>query len=156
MEETRRLSVRPHLALGIRVLAPLYAVVTIENLGPGAALDLNAHLSYDPGGFQRPWAWPTMAAGEVQEFLIPIQPHGLDSLAANGAVVRVTGSCTDIYDERFPFDAELDVKAWWEVASRGDRRFLEPPEERIIRWLEKIEKATAKIAKAIEAVSQRQ
>jgi hypothetical protein len=148
MEETRRLSVRPHLALGVRMIAPNYGVATIENLGPGAAIDIRLHLSYEPGGFQRPWAWPTMAAGDVQEFLVPVQADDLNSLAAKSAIARATGTYEDIYAQSYTLEAEHDFKAWWDVASRANRRFQEPPAERVVRWLEKI-------AKAIEALAER-
>jgi hypothetical protein len=147
MEVSRRLSVRPHLHLGVAVLAPLYGVLTIHNIGPGAALDVSLEISYEPGGFKRAWKWPVMTAGDVHEFILPGDNGQLENAVGNNFVARAKGTYKDIYGESFTVKAEHDFAAWWRVASQSDRRFAEAPTQEIAKWVEKIARSVEKMAK---------
>jgi hypothetical protein len=147
MEESRRLSVRPHLMLGVSVPVPTYGFLTLNSLGPGAALEINLQISYEPGGFHRRWEWPTMAAGEVHEFLLPADNGQLDNAVRNGLVASVTGTYKDVLGDTFSIDHEMDFASWWRIASQADRRLAQPPIENIAKSMEKVAKSVEKMTR---------
>src|SRR4051794_20187469 len=85
----RRFSITPHLTLGVSVIAPTHGVLALRNLGPGAATDLKLTIEYQALNEMKEWAWPTLAPGARQEFILPQGMGHLDDAVAQDLVVRV-------------------------------------------------------------------
>ena len=146
MEEVRLLSVRPHLALEVSVLAPLYGALAVRNLGPGSAKDLSLTIQFEPMSERREWAWPTLAPGERHEFILPSEIDNLDTAMARELVAYVTGSYSDILGNTSAVDLEFAFAPWWGAARQAMRRFEEPALTKIARYAENAVKALEKLA----------
>jgi hypothetical protein len=67
LRATRALSVRPRLALSIRMVSPTQGFLAITNIGPGTALAVDLTLRFEPLGEERPWRAPLLSPGERAE-----------------------------------------------------------------------------------------
>jgi hypothetical protein len=146
MRETRRLSIRPKLALQVLPHGPTYGHLGLKNLGQGAALEVDVTLTFEPLGESRLWRTDVLAPGEQAEFKFPSTAAGappFDFAALEHHKVRVLlrGSARDIgWNEHTVWD-EIDASAWSAILEQSGQLYIRPPRQRIGDELKKIRKA---------------
>jgi hypothetical protein len=144
MRETRRLSIRPRLALAVDPLSTFQGLLSVQNLGPGAACDVELRLTFEPHSATREWAAPFLLSGEKAQFKAlgrdGEKEYKLETLAREGVVVRLDGSMRDVDGRNHEVADEVNIAEWWDMALHSDQRYLESVGERIVRELTKISK----------------
>ena len=152
MRRARLLSVQPHLLLDISMLGPMYGMVSITNVGPGAAVDVDLSIVFEPVGERRPWRALRMLPHESAEFGLPLFDQAIGSdrdiptAAKAGATVSVTGSVADVYGTRHAIGQQISIADWWNVVVEADQRFVEKFEVEAIRELTKLRKSLEVVA----------
>jgi hypothetical protein len=149
MRSTRLLSIRPRLALDVDVLA-VHGILTITNVGQGAALGVDVALSFEPGGEQRPWQAFSLLPGEQARFKpAPVVPGNVElpslaQLQEAKASVHLSGSMKDSEGNVHAVDELLAFEPWWTAVGESGQLASSEPAENIARELEKIRKTLEK------------
>jgi hypothetical protein len=96
MRDTRRLGIRPRLAMAVDPISSFQGFLAVRNLGPGTACDVELRLTFEPEGETRTWTTPFLFPGEKVEFKPPRRDgqteFKLENLAREALVVRLEGS----------------------------------------------------------------
>lgn len=148
MRTSRLLSIRPRLALAVDPLSTFQGLLSVHNLGPGTACDVELKLTFKPHGATREWKTPFLLRDEKVQF----KPIGLDGekeyklqeLAQASLVVRLEGSMLDIQGHRYAVADEVNIATWWDMALRSDQRVVDELGERVVRELASISKVLSK------------
>jgi hypothetical protein len=162
MIRTRELSILPKLALDLHRLAAPVVTVAVKNVGPGAALNVDVRLIYDPReatskAVERRWRHNVLVSGATYDFLPPGDLNAnIDGLPATYRQIRLIGSMRDaagklhIVDESF-----ADLPEWRAVLEGVHQRFVhDDPERRLAEAFAKNLKDAAKpIATQLEALN---
>jgi hypothetical protein len=146
MRETRRLSVRPKLALQVLPHGPTHGHLALKNLGPGAALEVDVTLRFEPLGESRPWRTDVLVPGEQAEFEFPspavdAPPFSFADLERDKVRVLLQGSARDVGWKKHTVWDEVDASAWSSTVERSRQLYVKPPMQRIADELEKIRNA---------------
>ena len=145
MEQTRELSLLPRLSLEFHRLGPATVTLAICNVGPGAALDIDVRMVYEPveprqDAVEHRWRRNLMISGAQYDFM---PPGGLDS-NINGLPVmfrdiRLVGTMTDATGKRHEVDEVFpDLPEWRKVLEGAHQRYVaDDPERRLAEALGK-------------------
>jgi hypothetical protein len=147
MAATREITVLPSLALEWTMLGPTLGVVTLRNVGPGPALDVNVSIRFEPLPESsdppdvRPWTASLIAPGRAREFL-PMRPGDggvlhTEQLAETYAEVRLTGTYRDVLGKVYEAEDVLpDIREWRRITGESKARWQYPePEKRLAEAL---------------------
>lgn len=142
MQEARLHTATPHVILDLEMVTPLYAMIVVENVGPGPALlcDLELTLTGGEAEEHRQWRPHLLPAGVRHEFLPPENVGSLDTLADAYPNVALRGHARDTLGRSHEVHATLDVTAAREGLRETRHRFQRPAGDRVVKELEKIAK----------------
>jgi hypothetical protein len=145
MKRARDSTILPKLALDFHRLGPTAMTLAIKNVGPGAALDVDVRVVWEPvGAGQAPehrWRRNVFAPGEQSDFMPP--GNGLngnvDSLPAAYARVRLIGTMKDgAGNAHEVMEAFENLAEWREVLGGARQRYVTAdPERRVAEELSK-------------------
>lgn len=164
MAATRELSILPKLAVELRRVGPSFAMAEIRNVGPGPALEIDIHLSFEPisdGGprEERRWRRNLLAPDERREFMPP-ELVCLDELVATYREIRLAGSMKDATGRAHQVDEVFeDLPEWRELQRHVQQSLVVEPEKRLAEELEKkvkqpVAELTAELRSIARAVDQ--
>jgi hypothetical protein len=153
MREARLLVTRPKLALDVHMIDPTFGVITVTNIGQGAALNVNAHLRLefrDRSTQSRDLHIKTFLSNEKEQYLPrhpgSSEPLQMDEFAEMNDAVLLKGTMQDVYGNDLKIDDVLNVRELWTLMNRAGRRFTVDPLqktaaelEQIRHWLEETE-----------------
>lgn len=145
MRRARNAAVMPKLGLEFHRLGPTAMTVAIRNVGPGAALDLDVRVVFEPreAGQEAPeftWRRNVLSPGEQFDFMPPGElNNNLNTLPATYCALRLVGSMKDATGAAHNIDeAFSDLPEWRSVLGDARQRFTEPePERRLAEALYK-------------------
>lgn len=115
--------------------APDLGFPTVQNVGPGPALDVDIAVVFEPlpnnERLTRRWTASVIAPGESREFLPPrkgqSQSMRTKDLAATYSSIRLTGNYLDALGKQHVADDVLpDIAAWVEVTHAAQARWRDP------------------------------
>jgi hypothetical protein len=149
-EEARRLGVRPHLTLEPKMMGPVYASLSVRNLGPGAARNVKLLVEFEPLGDVRELTTPVILAGHSETFILPDSINDLDGAQAANLVSKVTGEMYDVYGQRFPVELVFDWAPWVEKLTDARRLHVEDAQRDLMKHLEAIKKEIESFRRAFE------
>lgn len=137
MRRARLAVLVPKLALEFHYLGPMTATVAIQNVGPGAALDIDVRLIYEPvqAGQEAPerrWRRNVLASGEQFDFLDPagIQ-NNIGALSSKYKAIRLVGTMKDAIGSKHTVEESFeDLAEWWEVLQQAHARWAASDPER--------------------------
>jgi hypothetical protein len=162
MERTRELSLLPRLALEFHRLASATVTLAIRNVGPGAALDIDVRMVYEPaessrGTVEHRWRRNLLVSGAQYDF---IPPDGLnsniDGLPATFRDIRLVGSMADATGKRHEVDEVFpDLPEWREVLEGAHQRYVaDDPERRLAEALGKrLQGPIASVAREVQMLT---
>lgn len=137
MRRARSASVLPRLGLEFHRLSPTAVTLAIRNVGPGAALDLNVVVKFEPLNYEHAapefrWRRNILSPGEQADFMQPGDlSDSMNTLPSRYRSIRLTGSMMDAvgtgHDVEEVFD---DLPGWRELLSGARQRYTEPDPER--------------------------
>lgn len=113
MREARRAVVRPRVCLSLRTKGG-HAIVRIENVGSGPALDARATARLITDGEtveQIDWSSPVLRAGESRLLYMPKENSLFEYHEKRGTRVTLSGSCSSAAGETIPIDDGLGFTA---------------------------------------------
>jgi hypothetical protein len=97
----------------------------VTNVGPGTALDVDARISFIPGGSETAWHDHFFAPLESQDFF-PRRPgtpneviHRRDELAALYRHIRLVATIRDALGDAHRLDERVEIRDWWRALPRG-------------------------------------
>jgi len=164
MAKARELTILPKLALAPHRIAPVVWTVAVKNVGPGAALDLDVRLRFEPideennEADERRWRHTVLASGEQRDFIPPGALEGnLNALPATYKTIRLVGTMKDAVGKRHPVDETFaDLPEWREVLGGSRQRWTAAdPERRLAEELvKKLDKPVARLASPLETIAQ--
>ena len=169
MRRARGLAILPKLALDFHRLGPTTVTLAIKNVGPGAALEVDIKVTWEPLGVgeqtENRWRRNVLAPGEQADFMPPgTDLNGnIDSLPAKYRRVRLVGSMVDAAGERHDVSEVFDdLPEWREVLGDAHQRFVAAdPERRLAEALHKQFEAqlnalvtgTGEVARAVQRLA---
>jgi hypothetical protein len=141
MRKSRELAILPSLALEFHRLGPNSMTLAIKNVGPGAALDIDVQMIYEPvaGGAaereERRWRSNVMASGEAHDFMPPGElSNNLNTLTESFQAIRLRGTMKDAAGKQHTVDASFsDLPEWREVLGGAHQRWVDEPERRMAK-----------------------
>lgn len=169
MRRARGLAILPKLALDFHRLAPTAVTLAIKNVGPGAALDVDIKVIWEPltagDCAENRWRRNVLAPEEQVDFLPPgTDLNGnIDSLPAKYRRVRLMGTMLDAAGEKHDVNEVFDeLPEWRKVLSEAHQRFVAAdPERRLSEALRKqfesplkdLAAGTREVARAVERLA---
>jgi len=154
MRKARNAAILPKLALEFHPLGSTAMTVVIKNVGPGAALDLDVRVVYDPVGEghqpqEARWRRNILASGEQYDFLPPGGVNdNVNQLPATYKAVRLVGTMKDAAGATHDVDEAFDDLAEWrKVLGEAHQRFTYPDAEK--RLAEELSKKFARPLKDV-------
>jgi hypothetical protein len=122
MRRARLAALVPKLAIEFHYLAASIATVAVRNVGPGAAIDIDVRLIYEPtqSGQEAPerrWRRNVLASGEQFDFLDPgASQNNIDALSSTYKAIRLVGTMKDAIGSEYTVEESFENLAeWWEV-----------------------------------------
>jgi hypothetical protein len=119
MRTARAVAVLPKVVPSIKIAAPDIAWIRVSNVGPGPALEVNASITLEPGGWKVEWLAHVVAPAETHDF-IPKRPGPgstdiirLTALTEEFSHVRLQGSCRDGLGGAHRIDERIEIREWW-------------------------------------------
>jgi hypothetical protein len=146
MRETRRLSIRPKLALQVLPHGETTGHIALKTLGPGTAIEVDVTLTFEPLGESRPWRTDILGAGEQAEFMFPSPavdepPFDFADLERERVRVLLQGSARDVGWNKHTVWDEVDASAWSSTVERSRQLYVRSPMQRIGDELARIRNA---------------
>jgi hypothetical protein len=108
MEKARKAEFLPRIKATIHFAGPTFVELKAQNVGKGAAIDIDALIKTLPDGGSRKWQQPLMAPNECEFFFLP--EGNFEKLAEKYDYVVVEGSFKDIFGETFPINEKIEFK----------------------------------------------
>lgn len=137
MRQARDLTILPKLALDFHRLGPTAMTLAIKNVGPGAALDVDVHVVWEPSATDKPaehrWRRNVLAPAEQADFIPPGQglDGNLNALPTTYERVRILGQMKDSAGNQHHVDEVFDnLSEWREVLGEARQRFVAADPER--------------------------
>jgi hypothetical protein len=137
MRRSRNLTVLPRLALDFHRLGPNTVTLAIKNVGPGAALNIDVNMVWEPlssgeGHVERRWRRNILASGEQADFMPPGDLNGnMDLLPSKYQRIRLQGVLTDAAGKRHDVEEAFDaLSEWREVLAGVHQRYVAADPER--------------------------
>lgn len=170
MQRARALAILPKLGVDLHWLGPTAVEVALKNVGPGAALDVDVTLIFEPVGavprVERRWRKNVFVSGEQHQFFPPDELNdSINTLPDRYRAVRLVGSMKDAAGKKHAVDEELArLKEWREVLYAAKQAWVSPNREKALademaRKFEKplsaLARETARIAGALEEAGRR-
>jgi hypothetical protein len=163
MRRTRNAAVLPKLALEFHRLGPAAMTVEIRNVGPGAALDLDVRVVFEPreGDQAEPefrWRRNILSPGEQADFMHPGELNdSINTLPATYRAIRLVGSMKDATGATHEVDEAFENLAEWrELLHDAHQRWTEPDaERRLAKALdEKFKQPISDLQRGLQQISQ--
>jgi len=109
MTETRKAEFLPHVKAGLKYPAPMAVYLRIENVGKGAAVNVNVTYGLQPSSepFKR-WVYPLFSPEESYSFLL--QPSDFNKLIKQYDFLVVRGTCEDVFGQKHEINEKIDLK----------------------------------------------
>jgi hypothetical protein len=170
MERARELAILPKLGVDLHWLGPTAVEVALQNVGPGAALDVDVTLIFEPVGavpkVERRWRKNVFVSGEQHRFFPPDElNNSINTLPDRCRAVRLVGSMKDAAGKNHVVDEEFaDLKEWREVLYAAEQAWVSPDREKALademakkfdKPLSALARETARIAGALEDLGRR-
>jgi hypothetical protein len=137
MQRTRNAAVLPKLAVDFHRLAPTAMTVAVLNVGPGAALDVDLRVVFEPvsdGGDASEFRWRrnVLAPGERADFMKPGQVNdSLNTIPASYRAIRLLGTMKDATGAAHEIIESFEGLAEWrELLHGAHQRYTEADPER--------------------------
>jgi hypothetical protein len=162
MQRTRNAALVPKLAIDFHRLAPATMTVAILNVGPGAALDVDVRVVFEPPSEEAAasefrWRRNVLSAGERAEFMQPGElNNNLNTLPAAYRAIRLVGTTKDATGTTHPVNESFEGLAEWrEVLHGAKQRYTEPDIERRLAdaLLKKFERPIGGLQKSLDNVA---
>lgn len=139
MRRSRNLAILPRLALDFHRLATTTVTLAVKNVGPGAALDIDVTMIWEPSSsgkscVERRWRRSILAPGEQADFMPPGSLSGnMNLLPSTYRRIRLQGALTDAAGRRHDVDEVFDDLAEWREVLKGARQryVAADPERRV-------------------------
>jgi hypothetical protein len=139
-QRARGAAILPKLALDLHRLGPTAVTVAVINVGPGAALDVDVKLSWEPlEGVTAPdptrWRRNTLLPSDSADFMLGSDEMGdsLNKIPARYAAMRLKGSMKDAAGTIHEVNEEFaDLAEWRKLLGGAHQRWVDPnPEKRL-------------------------
>jgi hypothetical protein len=146
MENARKQTVLPKVALGMVGLTPTMVALKAQNVGQGAAFDVDIALELVPHDVQAEtrtvrWRSNLIAPGEENQFLVKGDDGDLintDELSASYREIRLVGTLRDaLGDTHHVSDTVRDVAEWRDLLTESHQRWRDEPETRLAKAIAK-------------------
>lgn len=142
MRHARMASVLPKVVPSYEGYGGAVGFPRVVNVGPGAALDVDVTLSFQPGeGEARRWRVALLTPGEFREFTLPRELMDTNDLTSRYRAMKLIGQCRDALGEAHTIDEEFDLAEWWQLAVQAHERIERGPKSPVVRELERIRQA---------------
>jgi hypothetical protein len=157
MQKNREAEFRPVLKPTIEWSNGLYLFFEFENIGKGAAKDVDAEWGFKHLDHHEEWGSPLVTDGQRFTFKMPFEDantfyskNGLEQeLGDADGILEFEARYRDVFDNEYTVEEEVDVIA--PVATRADKELVQREElSKIRRELKKTRKETKKIRKEFE------
>jgi hypothetical protein len=143
MRAARGVSVLPKLGISLGMVGPQHGFVYVTNVGPGAALDVDIRLVFEPldnephHRMETHWTASVIAAGETQDFMperrTADQQSGegdildIDALIGTYRAIRLIGTYQDALGTKHKVDDVLsDLAHWWHLQTHSGAHWRHP------------------------------
>ena len=125
MRRARGAAVLPELVIGIHAPGAGAGWPEITNVGPGAAINVDARISYLPDGPTTEWHEHVVAPNQSIE-LFPPKPDApneslyyLDEMTALFTHIRLRAVFRDALGDPHEADHTIEVREWWRVLQKA-------------------------------------
>lgn len=125
MRETRETQILPRLKLSFEPIGPMYSDIRINNVGPGAAINIAVSISF-PDASDSDIFWPSqvLVSGESHDFLFPKISDGTvfknDELPKQYSRLIMDADYEDASGKEYKIHEEIDfVEYWTKLKSSG-------------------------------------
>jgi hypothetical protein len=156
LRRARSASVLPRITVSIRTLSAGVGWVKLSNVGPGAALDVDARMTLIPNGWEIPWRAHVVAPGEYHEF-IPTpadDPNAqlgyLDRLIERFDHIHLVATYKDALGGSYTTDESIEIRDWWRGVVAAHSLVVHDPQQDQASELEKIRKVLEGIARKLK------
>jgi len=132
MKRARDATILPKLALDFHRLGPTTMTLLVQNVGPGAALEVDVRAVWEPladgDAVERRWRRNTLASGDQADFMPPGDLNdNLNSLPKTYRSVRLVGVMKDAAGTEHKVDDLFDDLAEWrEILGKANQRWVKP------------------------------
>ncbi len=165
---SREQSVLPKLALSLEYRGPTFALIVVKNVGPGAALDADIELAFEPregSSYERdgrPWRTNLIGPGE-EHWFFPPRPGGetlyVEGLAAGFERITLNGTVRDALAVEHRVDEHFDDLPGFYELNKGAYHVWRQ-DETVLALKERvgqpIAKAVDELRRAIDSLPRRQ
>lgn len=148
MTKARKAEFQPHVKATLKPLGPLFVELALENVGKGAAIDVEVTFSVKPGEFEKNWRHPILSPGDSERFFLP--EGNLKKLAKKYDKVIVTGICKDVFGEKHTIDEQIDIKEiqkGWHESGFVLKKTVETRLGEIHKELERLERSLDRLTR---------
>lgn len=162
MREARRAPLLPKLVLDLSFLGGIYGVVTVQNVGPGPALDVDMVVQFEhaeKGGKaeERAWRDHLMVPGEAHSFHFNDPPGATEPNEWMDIYpfVSLKGHAYDALGGRHEISQRIATRDVLEVKTQAEELLPSDHGEVAAKALEKIAKAADDIRGSVKEISRR-
>lgn len=118
MRRSRNAALLPKLALGFQRVGPTTVMLSVRNVGPGAALNPHLVMTWRPKGGEdvtRPWRGRVLPSGESIDFFPPSGDlnNSMNWIPEVFSEIRLSGRMADAAGELHEVDELFDNLADW-------------------------------------------
>jgi len=153
MEKARKAEFLPRIKATLHFAAPTFVNLKMQNVGKGAAVDIDALIKTQPESGTRKWRQPLMAPGECEFFFLP-EKGEFEKLANKYDFIVIEGSYKDIFGEKHVLKEKIDLKSFLSNIIGLQKIWKEPEQLRCLKILDKIEKILQDLVKEIGKIRQ--
>jgi hypothetical protein len=117
MREARKAELRPCIKASLDLIGSDIVVLKIQNIGKGAAIDINAEFSLEPSeNAKATWQYRLLSSTESKRFLLPDpdKKYTLDALTEKYKEVIVKISYKDVFNEMHEETLSINLKEFKE------------------------------------------
>jgi hypothetical protein len=161
MRRARGIAVLPRLVISIKVLGAGNGWPQITNVGPGAAIDVDARMTLEPSGPDVPWQSHVIAPDEAHELFVPNADkpgqtfYRIDELTSRWTHLHLVATYRDALGGIHRTDERVEIREWWAIVQAARERLTYEPLDEIGKELKKISGHLQTIASEARTLRQR-